>query len=992
MKSIKKTIQLTLSLLFIISIAGSSVAQVNVKAPEKSEEEEEKEHTKPDKEYNYRTVPGDPLNTRIYILDNGLKVYMTVFEDKPRIQTYIAVDAGSKNDPPETTGLAHYFEHMMFKGTTHFGTINYEKEAPLIAKVDSLFEVYRKTDDKEKRKEIYSMIDSISYEASKYAIPNEYDKIMSTLGAKGTNAYTSMEQTVYVNNIPSNQMENFFTVEADRFKNIVLRGFHTELETIYEEKNKTLTNDSRKMFTALLEGLFQKHAYGTQTTIGTQEDIKNPSMKNIREFHDKYYVPNNMAIAMSGDFDPDKAIRIIDEKFGDMERREVPDYDYEKEDPIKKPIKKEVYGPDAEELMLGFRFNGAGSQEAKMLRMMDMILTNGEAGLIDLNLNQKQKVLNASSSPMIKEDYSVLMLSGEPKEEQTLDDVKNLLLNQIEKVKNGEFDKWLMEAIVNDLKLRNKKKFEDNNSRARAYVQSFIRGVPWENYINRTKELENITKEEIVQLANENFSDNYVAVYKRVGEDTTIDKITKHRTTDIEMNREEQSSFFAKIKEKQPEPIKPEFLDYNSDIQKTSLDNGVKILHTPNTINNTFDLYYLFEMGKNNDKKLPLAIDYLEFLGNEKYTAEELKKEFYKLGASYSVSTGTDQVYVHLSGLSENMNKAMQLFESWINNPQPDQEALDKMINDKLKKRADAKQNPQQVFSRLAAFGIYGEENPVTNLLSEEKLKDLKAKELIQKLKSLKNYEHKVLYYGNKELDEVKKLVKQNHKMGSELKSVKDIDFEQKDTKENTVYFVDFDTPQSMILMTSKSQKFNKDMISKIRLYNKYFGSGMKSIIFQEIREKRSLAYTALSRYQVPAEYDKHHINLAFIATQYSKIDEAISNILKLQNDMPKSEKSFKLAKESIIEKIRTERVTQSDILFNYLSAQKRNLDHDIRKDIFNDIPQFSLSDIKKFQEKYISDEPKTIMILGRKNELDKKMLKKYGEVKELKMEEIYGY
>ncbi|MFZ4413339.1 MAG: M16 family metallopeptidase, partial [Bacteroidales bacterium] len=367
------------------------------------------------KQYTYESIDGDPLKARIYTLDNGLKVYMTVYKNAPRIQTYVAVRAGSKNDPHETTGLAHYFEHMMFKGTPNYGSKDWKSEAPYIAKIDSLFEIYRTITDENKRKEIYHAIDSISYIASTFAIPNEYDKLMSAIGADGTNAFTSLEITAYVEDIPSNQLENWATIQAERFSKPILRLFHTELETIYEEKNMTLTNDGRKVYTAMMEGLFSNHPYGTQTTIGTQEHIKNPSMKNIREFYAKYYVPNNMAICMSGDFDPDYAIKVIDEKFGSFKKSEVPAFTFVKEQPITKPIVKEVFGTDAENMMLAYRFAGVGSKDADMITMLDMILTNGTAGLIDLNLNQQQKVLSAGSNPEIMNDYSALMLSGKPK-------------------------------------------------------------------------------------------------------------------------------------------------------------------------------------------------------------------------------------------------------------------------------------------------------------------------------------------------------------------------------------------------------------------------------------------------------------------------------------------------------------------------------------------------------------------------------------------------
>ena len=348
------------------------------------------------KDYRYETVPNDPLKARIYTLDNGLKVYMTVNKEEPRIQTFIAVRVGGKNDPAETTGLAHYFEHLMFKGSQKFGTQNYAAEKPLLDQIEQQFEIYRKTTDEAERTAIYHKIDSLSYEASKFAIPNEYDKLMAAIGAKGTNAYTGFDMTVYVENIPANQIDNWAKIQADRFENCVIRGFHTELETVYEEKNMSLTKDPRKVYETVLSALFPHHPYGTQTVLGTQEDLKNPSITNIKNYHKQWYVPNNMAICLSGDFDPDQMITTIDKYFGHLRpNNNLPKLNLPKESSITAPIVREVLGPDAESLTLAWRFPGAASKEYEILQVVSQILYNGKAGLIDLDLNQQQKVLQA---------------------------------------------------------------------------------------------------------------------------------------------------------------------------------------------------------------------------------------------------------------------------------------------------------------------------------------------------------------------------------------------------------------------------------------------------------------------------------------------------------------------------------------------------------------------------------------------------------------------
>ncbi|HNF72313.1 MAG TPA: insulinase family protein, partial [Chitinophagaceae bacterium] len=284
--------------------------------------------------YEYQMVTNDPMKARYYKLANGLTVILSVNKEKPRIQTIIATKAGSKTDPSDHTGLAHYLEHMLFKGTDRYGSLNWTEEKKYLDQIDSLYEVYNHTSGESKRTEIYHLIDSVSGLAAKYSIANEYDKMMSMIGAQGTNAFTDFEQTAYINDIPSNQIERWLKVEAERFRNPVLRIFHTELEAVYEEKNRGLDDDDEKVYETLFAQLFQKHNYGLQTTIGTIEHLKNPSLKAIREYFYKNYVPNNMCVVMAGDFNPDSVIVKIDQAFSYMKPHPVPEYTFEKEQEI----------------------------------------------------------------------------------------------------------------------------------------------------------------------------------------------------------------------------------------------------------------------------------------------------------------------------------------------------------------------------------------------------------------------------------------------------------------------------------------------------------------------------------------------------------------------------------------------------------------------------------------------------------------------------------
>jgi predicted Zn-dependent peptidase len=946
------------------------------------------------KTYKYETVPNDPLNARIYTLDNGLKVYMTVNKDAPRIQTYIACRVGSKNDPSDATGMAHYFEHMMFKGTALYGTLNYEKESVLISKVDSLFEVYRGTKDSISRLKIYHLIDSISYEASKYAIPNEYDKLVATIGASGTNAYTSSEQTVYINEIPSNQLENWLTIESERFRNPVLRLFHTELETVYEEKNMTLASDGRKANTALNAGLFQKHTYGTQTTIGTIEHLKNPSMKKLREFYAAWYVPNNMAIVLSGDIDPDAAIKLIDEKFGNYKKKEVPSFTFEKEDPITAPIVKEVIGPEAESVYIGFRFNGASSKEAEMLYMISMILSNGQAGLLDLNLNQAQKVLNSYAYAAVDKDYSALVFYAKPKEGQKLEDLKDLLLSQLELVKNGSFPDWVLPAIINDMKFQEMQSYEKNSGRGSALVQSFILDIPWKDEVNSIDRFSKITKNEIIEFVKKNFSaNNYVVVYKRTGIDNNIPKITKPKITTIKINRDFQSDFLKQIEINTVPKIEPVFLDYEKDITKFNIKSSVQVLYKENTDNKLFNLYYLFDMGTNSSKMLEPSMNYLKLLGTSKYTPAELRQEFYKIGCTYNVSVMANQTYISLRGLSENLEKAMILLESLLADAQPQKDALDNLISNTLKSRKDAKLNKQSIFNALTAYGMYGPISPFTYKLTENELKSLKPEELIGFTKDLFSFQHRILYYGNLKPAQIKELLNKYHKIPNKLKSVlPEKVFVQLPTDTNKVYQVDFPMKQVDIVMMSKGVSYDKSLMPDVQLYNEYFGGGMSSIVFQELREARALAYTARSTYQGPADKNKCFYDISYIGTQTDKLGDALTSLEDLLNNMPEANKNFLLAQNTVIEGIRSKRTTKTDVLWSYENAKKYGHTYDIRKDIFNKVPLMTFADVKKFQETYVKNKTHTILLVGDKKLLDFSLLAKYGNITYLTLEDVFGY
>ncbi len=944
--------------------------------------------------YSYTTVPGDPMNTRIYELDNGLKVYLTVYENEPRVHTSIAVRAGSKHDPHEDTGLAHYLEHLMFKGTDKFGSLDWEKEKIYLNRIDSLYEVHRHTDDDAERAAIYRIIDSVSYEASKYAIPNEYDRMLSLLGARGTNAYTSVEQTVYINDVPANQLERWLTIESERFRNPIFRLFHTELETVYEEKNMSLDNDARKVFDKLYEILYPDHTYGTQTTLGSQEHLKNPSIRNIRDFYNTWYVPNNMAIIISGDFNPDELIVKIDNHFGHFEPGDVPAFSYDKNPPQNGPFVAEVFGPSAETMRIGWRLPGVTTPEADIIMLMQRVLSNGTAGLIDININQAQKVLRAGAFALTKEDYSTLQITATPKSGQSLEEVKEILLEEVENLKTGNFPDWLLEAIVNDMKLSEIRTMQSNNGRTRTLVNAFTSGIDWEDYVDRFNRWEKITKEDVIAFANEYLDNNYAVIYKRQGTDESIVKLDKPLITPVVLNRDHQSDFFREISQMTVDPVEPVFLDYKNDISEYSIQGNIPLYYNRNVEDETFTLYYLFDMGNNHDQKLGLAIRYLEYLGTEKHSPEEIKQQFYRTGTNFNVFNSNEQVYVFLSGLSENMEAGLKLFEELLSEATANEQALENLKRDILRQRENNKLNKNYILrTAMFDYAMYGEESPLKNILSEEELMGVTSQELLERIHNLTSYQHRVLYYGTHQPGELKVLLEKHRRLPQALQPLpQETVFEEVARNQTQVFVVDFDMTQVDLMMLSKASEYREEKIPTVNLFNSYFGTGMSAIVFQELREAKGLAYSAFAFYTTPSRPDRSHYIYTFIGTQNDKLSDAMQGMSNLLEDMPLSENSFHTARESIVERINTERITRTGVLFNYESAKRMGRDFDMRRTIYEQVPQMDFNDIKEFHGQYVKDSNYAILVLGKKDELDIEALEDYGKVHFLTLEQVFGY
>lgn len=948
------------------------------------------------KDYRYESVPGDPQHARIYTLDNGLKIYLSQNSEKPRIQTYIAVRTGSRNDPAETTGLAHYLEHIMFKGTQQFGTSDYAKEKPYLDEIERRYESYRLMTDPQERKQAYHEIDSVSQLAAQWNIPNEYDKLMASIGAEGTNAYTSNDQTVYTEDIPANELEKWLRVESDRFQNMVIRGFHTELEAVYEEKNISMGSDGEKEYSAAWRLLAPTHPYGTQTTIGEQEHLKNPSIVNIKNYYHRYYVPNNVAIVLAGDFDPDKTIAVIDKYFGSWKKSDNlsrPEYAPLKE--ITAVKDSSVVGNDAENVMLGWRFNGVNTLQNDTLDIIGDILSNGKAGLFDINLTQPMKVQDVGAFVDAMHDYTAFIIEGFPNKNQKLQEVRSLVLAEIAKLRKGEFSDDLLPAVLANKKLNYYKSLDNNSHRASQMGEAFINDASWEDITLLLDRQSKLTKADLVAFANKYLrDDNFVCVYKLMGEDSTLKKIEKPIITPIPANREYESAFLKEIRETEVSPILPQFVDFKRDLTVGTTSKNLPLVYKQNTQDGLFNLVFHYDFGDEDDLRYSYAASYLDYIGTQKMTVADINQKFYELACNFSVSQDNKTLQVSLSGLNENLPAALSLLEDVLHNAKADKESWTQYVDLLEKVQRDSKTDQKTNFSRLWSYCTYGPYNPLRNLISIADLRKTDPQELVNLLAGLNNMKHTVLYYGPYSEKELSRLLAKEHKTAKQLAAVPEgKPYALQETPKNEIFIAPYEAKNIYLRQYhNEGKQWNPEQAGVMAVFNDYFGGGMNTIVFQELRETRGLAYNAGAGYVRPSLKGQPEYFFTHIISQTDKMMDCINVFKQIVDTMPLNQAAFDLAKQNLVKSLQTSRTTKFGVISRYMNNRQLGIDYDLNEKIYHQLPNVTLQDIERFEKENMVNKPLRMVILGDEKNLDMDALEKIAPVKKLTQEEIFGY
>lgn len=941
---------------------------------------------------NQDFLPKNKMEVYEKTLKNGLTVMISPNREEPRFYAEIVTRAGSKHDPSTNTGLAHYLEHLLFKGTKNFGTLDFDEEKPLLDQITQLYEDRSKEENSSRRKRFYEEINRVSLEAAKFAIPNEMDRIYSDMGGKGINAHTWHEETVYKVDLPSNRLEHWAKIEAERFANPVFRLFHTELETVYEEKNRSIDNKDRLLHRKVNNLLYKVHPYGQQSTLGTIEHLKNPSITAIEDFYSKHYVPKNMAICISGDVDPDYAFDIIEEYFGswtcEADLRPEPVWN-EVELDGREFVEVRYLGE--EQVLMAFRTAPRHHSDYAALRVTDMILDNSVAGLINLNLVEKQLVRSAGCFPQNFNDLGAHYLYGIPKDGQNMNDVENLLLEQVELVKKGEFPDWIIPAVINDFKKSQKEDRERNYKRVELLRDSFLSFVGWEKLDNEIEELEEISKEDVVKVANKYFLSDYVVGF-RVDQQHQLPSIEKPEIDPLEIDPDKKSSFMEQVFTLPHQPFEPRFLKQGEDFETRKIASGVTLVHANNPLNDLFNIEVRMEMGYDREPLLPSIKRFLDRSGADGISTGDLKIEWYKLATDFGFGVREHFTSFVLNGLDENFESSLKLSYDLLSKPNISDESWKETKKIMISERDDEQKNPSALSNALAHFHRYGDHSRYLKRPSDQQVLNLSIEEVTNILSDLLNAEKTILYFGPRSIESVATTIRKSFLGQSattpKTKTKPDRSFAP---KENQVFFFHKEMAQSQIRMEFAVGLYQENNIPSTQIFNEYFAGGMAGLVFQELREARALAYSAWANLHTPSRKNEENILIGAIGCQADKTIEAVDAFVGLLNEMPINKARWESAHTSILSSYRTNPISSRKRPGFAYDVHALGLSGDPREKRYETLKNSKVEEFKAFYEEMIQPRSILISVVGDSNKINLNDLSKFGTLSEITVEKLFS-
>ena len=910
------------------------------------------------------------LKVKEYRLENGLTVWLNEDHSQPKVFGAVVVKAGAKDCPD--TGIAHYFEHMMFKGTDRIGTLDYESEKVLLDSIAMKYDELAMTEDTAARARLQKEINELSIRSSEYVIPNEFNRLINRFGGSGLNAATSYDATIYFNTFSPQYMVQWAEINSERLINPVFRLFQSELETVYEEKNMYGDFIGGQVMDTLMARYFGPHPYA-YPIIGSTKNLKNPRLTEMHKFFEDYYVASNMALILSGDFDAQQVMPILEKAFSRIRSGNAPKQEKVMLPPFngRETMKVMCPIPFIKAMGLGFRGVSANHEDQVALNIAVNLLNNANGtGYLD-KLMVEHKLMGALAINESMNEAGILAVAIMPKLLiQSYSSAEKMVWDEINRVKNGDFS----DEMFNSLKLEQKRQYasslENIDSRATIMMNLFSQGKSWNDYLNEVARIESITKEDVVRVAQKYFSNNYLCVTKSTGK-YPKDNLPKPAFSPVVPRNADASSSYAKQLEKIPEQqVAPRIIDFEKDVKTSKLTPLVTLYTTPNPLNDIFTLNISYGIGALEQPELMQLTNYLQLLGTESLSFEQFRSRLQSIGSTLAFDVTPDAFVMKVTGFDNHIDETMKLVGDFIRHAKADDKKLRQIVDDaKVSEKAFFKSG-DNVASALLEQVKYGDQSRYLRKLSLSQIKKLKGKDMLAIYDKVRSVQCDLHYCGTLPVEKVIGTIRQHLPLErTTVASNSPYYRELKQYDRPTVFFIDMpDMAQSIVYGYVKGDPVD-DKASRhaSRLFSVYFGGDMSSLMFQEIREFRSFAYRTSGRYQLPNHAHKGTAGsfTAMLSTQSDKTLDALGVLDSLIREMPLKPERVEAVKQTLVNRINNDYPPFRNLSEKVASARMEGFDRDPAEEFLRDIATMDMQDISRFYREQISGRPVVYVIAG---------------------------
>jgi len=940
-------------------------------------------------------------NTRIstevkeHILDNGLTVWLNEDNSQPKVFGAVVVKAGAKHCPD--TGIAHYFEHIMFKGTDRIGTVDYESEKILLDAIAEKYDELSQTKDPWERMYIQQKINKLSVNAADYVIPNEFDRLISKYGGTKLNAGTSYDYTEYHNIFSPQYMVHWAELNSERLLNPVFRMFQSELETVYEEKNRMDDMMLHQAIEKISTIYFHPHPYA-YPIIGSTENLKNPSLSEMRKFFEAYYVASNMGLILSGDFDTESVLPILERTFSRIPKGtvktvqpvEIRSFNGREKAIIKIPM------PLLRAIAFGFRGVPSNHPDQTALDIAVSILNNSNGtGYLD-QLMVNRKLMGAIVGGEALNEAGFIGIVAVPKlVSQSYRTAEKLVWREVNRLKNGDFTDEMFFSLKQEQLRKHFSELEDIDSRCKVLIRLFSQGRTWTDYQNDLTRADQLTKEDVVKVANSYFGDDYLYVRKKTGR-YAKDKLTKPDFAPILPRHTDSTSDYGKWLETIPvQEEKPRFVDFEKDVETIRLSDLATLYVTPNRVNHIFTFKISYGIGVLEEPKLKYLTSFIPLLGTETQSFNQFRTRLQTLGSTLDFDVDERCMSVRVSGFDNVFCETIAAVSDFLANVKAEKDKLKTLIDDaKLSQKAFFKSN-NEVAEALFEYIQYGRYSQFINKPSLKEMKKIKGQALINLFHEVQKVECSFHYCGTLEAAKVHDIVNQN------------LNIAQITQKSNSpIYreFVTYDKPlvffyhmpdvfQNIIYayMACDSQETLKKR-HEANLFSRYFGEGMSSLMFQEIREFRSFAYYTSGAYRLPpyCRTDKPSRFIAYLSTQCDKTIDALDVLNSLIQKMPRYPEKISTAIHAAVSQTNNDYPTFRDISTKIAIYKRDGYTEDPNRKLLEDFKQMQMDDIVRFHQTNVKGRTLVYVVVGNSRKMDMRKLATFGDVIHVKKKDFY--